>query len=149
MSMIGVCRGRVLEKGGNLSRSALGAEVGDEVADGALAHVEVLDDFRGGPAVDEKGSKDFVAAVKGLGGIEKELFAERVIHDWNSESVTDLFGKSGEMVRLNLGSMQGGSRSGGRKKLGKQVKSRGLAAAASDEVRSLAWRKMTEWRESG
>jgi predicted butyrate kinase (DUF1464 family) len=75
----------VLEKGGYLTGSALGAEVAHEIAYRSVTQIELLSDIGHGLVLNEESSEDFVAALEVLCGLEKELLTEQVVHDLSSE----------------------------------------------------------------
>jgi hypothetical protein len=63
----------------------LAAELGDEIAQGAVGQAEATSHVGQWLTVHEDGPQDFIAALQGLVGFEKELSAAWVVHEQASE----------------------------------------------------------------
>jgi hypothetical protein len=70
---------------------ASAAELGDEIAQGAVGEAELARDVGQGTPVQEEGTQGLVMALLGLAGFTEELFAAQVVHDEPSK-VSLLFG---------------------------------------------------------
>jgi hypothetical protein len=69
----------------------LGAKLRHEVAETAIAVAVALRHFRDRAVFHKDGTEGFVAAMRELGGLAKEGFAEGVVHGSTLGNVTALF----------------------------------------------------------
>jgi len=77
---VAVAQRTAWRKGGKLSGTALGAEVPHHGADRVVGGAELLGQLVEGPALDEEGPEDLVAAMQDLVGFEEEATVGVVIH---------------------------------------------------------------------
>jgi hypothetical protein len=72
-------------KGGRPSQADAGAELRDEIAQGAVSEAEVCSGHWQRLAFEDDGADRFVAPLQRLLGIDKKLLEPRVIHDRTSK----------------------------------------------------------------
>jgi hypothetical protein len=89
-------------KGGNASVLELGAELRNEITNGAMRESESTSDLGHGLTLHKKGSHDLVTAMLRSLRVEEELAIAMVIHDQSSKVSSNYFEKPGRNGIPNL-----------------------------------------------